>query len=796
MLRSAFHFAVLFPALVLAAAIGISRVSSADDDKADSLAIETKLPSSADREVDFDRDIRPLLARCTSCHGIENQESGLNLQDKAKALSGGDSGKVIIPGKSAKSRLVIAISGVDPDFAMPPEREGKRLTAEQVGLVRAWIDQGAKWPDPSGAKDGKHWAYQKPIRHEPPAVKNTSWPKNAIDHFVLARLEHENLHPSAEVDRARLIRRVSLDLIGLPPTVEEVDAFLADTGPDAYEKVVDRLLASPHYGERWARPWLDLARYADTHGYEKDPRRSIWPYRDWVIHALNADMPYDQFTIEQLAGDLLPNPTLEQRIATGFHRNTMINTEGGVDQEEYRVVAVVDRVNTTATVWLGTTLACAQCHSHKYDPFTQKEYYQLFAFFNSNADSSTSESGEMLPLPNPEQQKALDEINALEAVKVESEALKGVKSQLADAKKKLLAEVPKTLVMRDLPQPRETHVMVRGNFLNLADKVAPGVPAVLHALPINEQPTNRLALARWLVSPENPLTARVVVNRMWEQCFGRGLVETSEDFGTRGAPPSHPDLLDWLATEFIERRWSMKQMHRLIVTSATYQQTAVATAEMLERDPHNRLLARGPRTRLEAETVRDHALTVGGLLSRKIGGPSVMPPQPDGLWNSPYSGEKWQTSAGDDKYRRGLYTFWKRTAPYPSFMSFDAPSREFCVVRRPRTNTPLQALTTLNDPVYVEAAQALAKRMIKEGGQDPASRATRGFRTVMARVPQPVEIERLTAVYQSELDHYRKNAKAAETFIGGSQKDFDTPELAAWTVVANVLLNLDEAMSK
>ncbi len=507
-------------------------------------------------------------------------------------------------------------------------------------------------------------------------------------------------------------------------------------------------------------------------------------------------MPFDQFTIQQLAGDLLPDATREQRIATGFHRNTMINTEGGIDQEEYRVVAVVDRVNTTATVWLGTTLACAQCHSHKYDPFTQKEYYQLFAFFNSNADSSTSETGEMLPLPNPEQQKTLDEITALETVKVESETLKPVKDQLAEAKKKLLAEVPKTLVMKDLPKPRETHVMVRGNFLNLADKVSPGVPAVLHSLSADTQPMNRLALSRWLVSPENPLTSRVAVNRMWEQFFGRGLVETSEDFGTRGTPPSHPELLDWLATEFIGRGWSMKQMHRLIVTSAAYRQSSVTTPKLLERDPYNRLLARGPRVRLEAEMVRDQALAVSGMLSRKIGGPSVMPPQPEGLWNSPYSGEKWQTSSGDDKHRRGLYTFWKRTSPYPSFMSFDAPSREFCVVRRPRTNTPLQALTTLNDPVYVEAAQALAKRMIKEGSGDPAGRVTRGFRLILARQPQPAEIERLTMLHQSELEHFRKDVKAAEALIGGAQKDFDTAELAAWTVVANVLLNLDEAMAK
>jgi hypothetical protein len=791
-----------------------------------------ELPSQTTRTVDFVKDIQPLLARCTNCHGIEIQEAGLNLQVKKSAIEGGDNGKVIIPGKSEKSRLVTAVSRIDPELMMPPEGEGQPLTAEQVALVREWIDQGAKWPDAASVKGNEHWAYRKPVRPEPPAATSVQgptskdqgqegagsgdprttaeWARNAIDPFILARLVKEGLQPSPALDRAQLIRRVSLDLIGLPPTPEEVDAFVSDQSPDAYEKVVDRLLASPHYGERWARPWLDLARYADTHGFEKDPRRTIWPYRDWVINALNKDMPFDQFTIEQLAGDLLPNPTLEQRIATGFHRNTMINTEGGVDPEEYRVAAVVDRVNTTATVWLGTTLACAQCHTHKYDPFTQQEYYQFLAFFNSNADRSTSD-GDMLLLPTPDQQKALDEIARLEAVQSKAPELKGVREQLAAAKKKLNDEVPKTLVMKELPEPRETFVHIRGNFLNKGDKVEPGVPAVLHDLRVaNGEAPNRLTLARWLVSPENPLTARVTVNRMWAEFFEHGLVETSEDFGSRGERPTDPELLDWLATEFIRDGWSMKRMHRLIVLSATYRQSPKMTPELLERDPHNRLLARGPRMRLSAEAVRDQALAVSGLLSRKIGGPSVMPPQPDGLWNSPYSSEKWRTSSGEDKYRRGLYTFWKRTSPYPSFMSFDAPSREFCVVRRPRTNTPLQALTLLNDPVYVEAAQALARRMMHEGGDDAASGVARGFRHVLARTPDAEEVQPLVALYEGQLEHYRNDSKASDAMAGkpveskagdksnesAKPKPVNTAELAAWTVVANVLLNLDEAVSK
>ncbi len=777
-----------------------------------------ELPPAASTKIDFVRDVQPLLARCTNCHGFEKQESGLSLQSRKTALAGGDNGPAIVVGKSGKSRLVRLIAGLEPDLQMPPKGEGQSLNAEQIGLIRAWIDTGADWPEGANTGSASHWAYQKPVRVEPPAIKDgkllpADWPKNAIDQFIFARLQKEGLTPSPTLDRARLLRRVSLDLIGLPPTLSELETFVQDQSADAYDRAVDRLLASPHYGERWARPWLDLARYADTHGYEKDPRRTIWPYRDWVINALNADLPFDQFTIEQLAGDLLPQPTREQRIATGFHRNTMINTEGGVDAEEYRVAAVVDRVNTTATVWLGTTLACAQCHTHKYDPFTQKEYFQLLAFFNSNADSSTGEN-EKLALPTPEQQAALDEIAKLEAVPTKSAELKAARDAIAEAKKKLSDQVSQTLVMRDLPKPRETHLHIRGNFLAPGDQVEPGVPAALNRLTLKDgEPANRLALARWLVDPSNPLTARVAVNRLWEQFFGNGLVLTSEDFGIRGERPSHPELLDWLATEFIAQGWSTKRMHRLIVTSATYRQSSTVDDDLLARDPYNRLLARGPRVRLEAELVRDQALAVAGLLDRKIGGPSVMPPQPEGLWNSPYSGDKWATSGGGDKYRRGLYTFWKRTSPYPSFSTFDAPSREFCVVRRPRTNTPLQALTMLNDPVYVEAAQALARRMVSEvqadKAQGDAARVTRGFRLAVSRAPQSDELKRLTSLYQRELEAFRKDLKSAEAIAGSAKSkspqanqadqakpEDDMAELAAWTVVANVLLNLDELVTR
>jgi hypothetical protein len=753
--------------------------------------------------IRFNRDIRPIFSnRCFKCHGPDLKRAGLDLQSRESAIGPVKSGNIpVVPGKSAESQLIERVSSADEDFRMPPKGKGDRLTAEQIDKLRAWIDQGAHWEE--------HWAYIKPQRPPVPAVKNKSWPRNDVDYFVLARLEEEGLDPSPEADRATLIRRVTLDLIGLPPSLEEVDAFLTDADPKAYEKVVDRLLASPHYGERQARPWLDQARYADTNGYEKDERRTIWPYRDWVINAFNRDMPFDQFTIEQIAGDLLPGADTEQKIATGFHRNTMVNVEGGTDDEEFRVAALVDRVNTTMAVWMGTTIACAQCHNHKFDPFSQAEYYRLFAFFNSTEDRGRSNEPS-LSLPTAEQsahqQKIRAEIAKLRPmpllqnplataalVKVEQGRMAALRKQEADLK------ITTTLVMRELPEPRATHVMIRGNHTNKGDSVSPGVPAKLHPL-VPGQPAKRLALARWLVDPNNPLVGRVTMNRLWAQYFGRGFVETSEDFGAQGEPPTHPELLDWLATELIQRKWSLQAMHKLIVTSATYRQSSRTTPALYERDPFNRLLARGPRLRLEAEMVRDNVLAVSGLLNRRIGGSSVFPYQPEGVWFNPYSADKWIVSTNGDQYRRGLYTFWRRTAPYAAFMAFDAPSREVCCERRPRTNTPLQALATLNDKAFVEPAAALARRIMMEARGDDRDRAVHGFRLSVARPPSAVELDHLLALYRESVEKYRKDPAAAQAMAKSGlpepPKELDTAELAAWTVVANVLLNLDETITK
>ena len=578
-----------------------------------------------------------------------------------------------------------------------------------------------------------------------------------------------------------------------------------------------------------------------------------------MIRALNRNLPFDQFTVEQIAGDLLPNATREQKVATGFHRNTMTNTEGGTDDEEFRHEAVVDRINTSMTVWMGSTLACAQCHNHKYDPFTTKEYYQLYAFLNNTADSDKDDERPTLKLSTPQQEQrqlelreqisALDKklntqtreldaalarweksllaaptnvpaaISNLLAVAADQRSpkqqatlakhyrsvapeLKPVRDELTKLRQhesELERSIPVTAVMEELAKPRETQVHLRGAYLSLGEKVEPGVPAVLHPLPTN-QPLNRLAFARWLVDTNNPLTARVTMNRVWEQYFGVGLVETSQDFGTQGEAPSHPKLLDWLATEFMARHWDLKAMHKLIVTSATYRQSSHASPELFQRDPYNRLLARGPRVRLEAELVRDQALAVSGLLSPKIGGPPVMPPQPAGIWQVVYSGDKWETSPGEDRYRRGLYTFWRRTSPYPTMITFDAPSREYCVVKRNRSNTPLQALTLLNDPVYVEAAQALAGRMLNEAGTTPTERVAYGFRLALAREPKPAEVQRLVALYEQELAKFKADAKAAENMVAPRTSDVpggtDAAERAAWTVVANVLLNLDELITK
>jgi len=1119
----------------------------------------------------FPFEIRPILAKnCFACHGPDegHRQADLRLDERQAAVDFG----AIVPGAPDDSELFRRITSVDPEEQMPPAETGKKLSAQEVEKIKQWIAGGAEY--------SRHWSYEAPKRPPVPDVSQKEWCRNDIDRFVLSRLEQAGLAPEPEADRYHLIRRVSLDLIGLPPTPEEADAFAADDRPQAYEHLVDRLLASPGYGEHWARKWLDLARYADTTGYEKDSTRKIWSFRDWVINALNADMPFDQFTIEQLAGDLQPNATNEQIIATAFHRNSMQNDEGGVDAEEYRVAAVIDRVNTTMQVWMGTTMGCCQCHTHKYDPFSHREYYELYAFFNQTADANRYDQEPLLLTPSAEQQQlkaqldrqladvnrqyeakinelasaqsewekqvatpvewkplrptqaasqggatltaaddgsilvsgnkpetdvytiqASIELSRVTAIRLEAlpdrslprggagraddggfvvskvsiyqepitpaenvkyvrvelprhdyltlsevqvfrgdenVALAGTATQsstayeghaklaidgsthphfatgrsishtafndnpwwevdlgeptrvdrvalwnedahpdrLANSKVTLLdskrspiwqqnliyspnltatltvdgaatpqfesaaadserkdfpashaienndpkkhgwspnpdvkdvqglvlglaqpivakdanqlrivvdqqakiddrkglalghfrvlvtdhpnavatsivppairgiARTPaekrtpeqveqltkhfrrvqpelkqliaqredierrlteeykpdKTPIMKELTgdERRKTHMFVRGSFLNPGEEVSADTPEVFPEFR-KDLPRNRLGLAKWLVDGDNPLTARVVANRQWEQLFGAGIVFTSEDFGSQGMLPTHPELLDWLAVELMDNGWSLKKLTKAIVMSATYRQSSRTTPKKLARDPENRLISRGPRERLSAEQIRDQALAVSELLSRKIGGPSVMPPQPEGVWQVVYSDDRWVTSRGEDRYRRGLYTFWRRSSPYPSAMALDATSRETCTIRRIATNTPIAAFALLNDPVYVEAAQALAQRIVEQPGSDATARATYAFRRVLTRQPSAVEVQRLIDLFNSERQHYESDhesaVKMATSELVNANTSHNMAELAAWTVVSNVLLNLDETLN-
>jgi mono/diheme cytochrome c family protein len=752
--------------------------------------------------VDYARDLQPIFTRaCVSCHGPEKQRNGLRLDTALGLREGGDSGPAIVPGASSQSRIYHAISGTNAVKLMPPN--WPRLAAAEIEQIKAWIDRGAKFPaEEMKAARGKvtHWAFQ-PITPPPvPLLRNPHHAvHNPIDSFILARLEKAGLEPAPEADRLTLLRRLALDLTGLPPTPDEVDAFVKDPRPDAYQRQVDRLLGSPHYGERWGRYWLDLARYADSNGYSIDSPRTIWPFRDWVISALNQDMPFDRFTIEQLAGDLLPDATTDQQIATGFHRNTQINEEGGVDKEQFRVEAVFDRVNTTGSVWLGLTLGCAQCHSHKYDPLSQREYYQLLAFFNNQDEPNLPATG---PSPTPLPQK----------------------------KKPGLT----TMILRERPTPRPTYVLRGGDFTRPGASVGPGTPAVLPPLWVGGEggsrvedrrsriedrtagdpplaTPNRLDLARWLVRPDHPLTARVTVNRVWAHYFGVGLVETENDFGTRGTPPSHPELLDWLASEFVRRGWSLKALHRLIVTSATYRQSSQARADLEGIDPRNRLLARQTRLRLEAEVIRDLALAASGLLHRRIGGPSVFPPQPDGIYKFTQVQRAWKTSTGPDRYRRGLYTFFQRSAPYPALTVFDAPDASSACTRRGRSNTPLQTLTLLNDQGFLELAQGLADRVLREAPRCEQERLRYAFRVCLARPPSPVEAKRLEQYLRLQLSEFRAAPAAAHALLTGVSRSApqvggaervdsalgpSVAERAAWTSVARILLNLDEFITR
>jgi len=774
------------------------------------LAIPVSAPA-ADPPPSFSRDIKGILSnRCARCHGPDptsregGGEGGLRLDtfEGATADLGGHA--AIVPGNAAASEVIRRITSTDPDVVMPPPEAGDPLPQRQVELIRRWIAAGARYEP--------HWSYVPPVRPAVPAVRNAAWPKNDIDRFILARLEAEGLAPQPEADRATLLRRLALDLIGLPPSPEQVDAFVADPSPDAVERLVDRLLDDPGYGEHMARQWLDLARYADSAGYADDPPRTIWGWRDWVVRAFDANMPFDEFTIRQLAGDLLPEATLDDRVATGFHRNTLTNSEGGTIDEEFRTVAVVDRVNTTMSTWMGTTIACCQCHDHKYDPLSQREFFGIYAILNNTADEDRKDEAPVVRIPwepvDARRAKLEGEIAEIErrippAAKdvVEPPEFRPARELIAGLRKKLDADPPVTVpVLEELAgeKRRVTKLQHRGNWQDLGPEIAEALPAVFPQ-PAAGGRLDRLALAKWLVDPRNPLTARVVVNRIWERLFGIGIVSTSEEFGSQGEMPSHPELLDWLATELVARKWDLKSLQRLIVTSAAYRQTSKASPELVARDPENRLVGCGPRVRLSAEVIRDQALAAAGLLARKKGGPSVRPPQPDvGLKAAFGSGIDWKTSEGEDRYRRALYTTWRRSNPYPSMVTFDAPSREVCTIRRPRTNTPLQALVTLNDPVYVEAAQALARRMVREGGPVDADRAAHGFRLVLARRPTPAETDRLMRLHADALAGFRADPSDAKKMatepLGPVPVDLGVDEagLAAWTVVANVILNLDE----
>ena len=743
----------------------------------------------AEEPVNFNRDVRPLLANhCFRCHGpdADTREADLRLDQPDSAYVELDSGeRAIVPGHASSSELLRRITSADDDVRMPPSELGPGLEENEIALLETWIEQGAAYEN--------HWSLE-PIQR--PSLRELPAASHPIDRFVLAKLSEAKLLPNEGADRGTLIRRVSLALTGLPPTIAEVEVFQSDPSTDAYERLVDRLLMSPRFGERWARIWLDIARYADSAGYAQDPARTIWRYRDWVIDAYNINKTFEQFTVEQIAGDLLPDPTVDQLLATAFHRNTMTNSEGGTDDEEFRNAAVVDRVNTTMQVWMGLTMGCAQCHDHKYDDISQEEYFRFFAIFNSTEDADKADESPWLEELSADQQHQRDELQAM--LTHLQDGGESTKEERGKLQKQLDAvRGVRTPIMRELAKEkqRETFVQVRGNFRVKEQVVSRGVPAALHR--IDGMP-DRLQLANWLISSDNPLTARVVVNRYWELLFGAGLVPTSEDFGVQGELPSHPELLDYLAAELMRHDWDTKWLIKEIVTSATYRRSSKVSSHMATADGSNRWLARGPRFRMPAEMIRDQALAVSGLLSTKMHGPSVNPPRPKLGLRAAFGGSTdWETSEGEDRYRRGLYTSWRRTTPYPSLATFDAPSREFCTVRRIRTNTPLQALVTLNDPVFVEAAQALARRVLRTH-QDWSSQCDLAFQLVVARKPVTSESARLKKLYDETVTKYQADLDAAAQMAYdplGETAEFDVIELAAWTVVSNVLLNLDETLA-
>ncbi len=841
-------------------------------------AEDTELPPALSEPVAYERDVEPILHKnCYLCHGPSQQMNGLRLDRRADVLKGGHSGKAVLPGDSARSALIHRVASDKEGFKMPPA--GPALSTREIATLRAWIDQGARWPeggttvtekaDPS--ESTSLWSFQ-PIKHPAePQVSNTAWVRNPIDAFVLAKLEAEGIEPSAAADKITLLRRVSFDLTGLPPTPDDVTTFLEDDTPAAYERLVDRLLNSPHYGEKWARHWLDLARYADSDGYEKDlDRPYAWRWRHWVIDALNRDMPFDEFTIAQIAGDLLPDATVDQRVATGFHRNALKNREAGVKRTEARFEEVIDRTNTVGTVWLGLTVGCAQCHDHKYDPLSQQEYYQLFSFFNSadEAEIPAPLAGEMgpylraLPAYRKQREALLEEfkIAPLQAkweVKIRRAMdypgentdwdfqITSMRAMLDSADRRLKKPIEKrTQYQKDIitdyfvrrygpelakddcavdafkelqrkltkikkpvpfltraytlapyPEPITTRVAGRGDWRRPGIPVESATPAFLPPMPDGGEPP-RLRLARWLISENNPLTARVTVNRVWQEFFGRGFVRTSNDFGTQGELPTHPELLDWLASEFVTRGWSLKRLHKTIVLSSTYRQSSDARPDVSERDPDNSLLARQARLRLSAELVRDAALAASGLLYPKTGGRSIRPVQPEGVSKVTYGRSTWQVSKGKERYRRGLYVHYKRTSPYPMLANFDEPNSTVSATQRSRSNTPLQALNLLNDPVFFEAAQALAVRVLREAKPTWNDRLGYAYRLCLVRSPDGNERDRLATYFDQQKTIFEQDPKAVELTTPAGLSSVDPVELAAWVSVSRGLMNLDEFITR
>ncbi len=797
--------------------------------------------------IHFSRQIRPILSEnCIACHGPDDKgrKGKLRLDDEQDAKRDRKGEFVILPGKPEQSELIKRIESDDPDEVMPPPKQHKTIPPAQLALLKEWIRQGAPW--------GRHWSYEPVARPTVPPNGEA----NPVDAFLADRQKKEGLTWSAEAPKSVLIRRIALDVTGLPPTPAEV-AQLTDA---PHADVVAHFLAKPAYGEHWARQWLDLARYADSAGYPSDPGRTIWAYRDWVIKALNRNQPFDQFVVDQLAGDLLPKPTEDQIIATAFHRNTMTQNEGGTSDEEFRNAAVIDRVNTTYAVFMGTTMACAQCHTHKYDPITITEYFRSYAFLNQSADSdrrdeaplheiyppgmkaqreqwmkesTAAEAAFKTAKPDPawlagydewlakkpnladkalkaaidaskdKRTKAQDNLLRQHYVRTVSAATKAERARADMLKKQIAESAPVTVpIMQDLPadKRRKTFVQLRGNWQALGDQVDEGVPTHL-ARWDETYPKNRLGLARWIVSPDNPLTARVTMNRLWESVFGVGIVRSSEEFGSQGDLPVHPELLDWLASEFVSSGWDTKKMLSLLLNTRAYRQSSASDVKRNERDPDNRFVARGPRFRPSGELLRDQALAVSGLLSAKMYGAPVRPMRPNLGLSIAFGGSgDWMTSTGEDRHRRSLYTDTRRSTPYPSFATFDAPNRETCVIRRDRSNTPLQAFVTLNDPVFVETSQALARRLLKEGGATDESRLKLAYVLCLSREPDAGELKTLKALLAKSLAEYRADVglatKMATDPLGPADKGADIPTLAAWTAVSSVIMNLDEFLMR